>query len=402
MIKREKYLSKIRPFYDIDLIKVITGIRRCGKSVILMQIIDELKKNGVKEEQIIYLNFEFEENSFIENDKDLHNYIKEKIVNKDKYYLFFDEIQNVENWEKAVNSFKASKNVSIFITGSNSDLLSGELATHLAGRYVSFNVYPFTFKEVCELKNVTDEKDIEKVFTDYILWGGLPQRFVMTDEMQTKTYLLDVYNSIVIKDIVKRFSIKDLDLFNRIIEYVVTTPSQNFSAESLSNYFLGKEAREVSKITLYNYLEYMTKALLINKVDRYDVRGKRILSGKYKYYLTDLGLGQIKNIGKRPQLGAYLENVVYNELVSRGYDVKIGNLEKAEVDFIATKFDEKIYIQVAYMLTDDEVIEREFGAYKHIEDNYPKYVLSMDKFDFSQNGIIHKNVIEWLTEDIEK
>ena len=402
MIKREKYLSKIRPFYDIDLIKVITGIRRCGKSVILMQIIDELKKNGVKEEQIIYLNFEFEENSFIENDKDLHNYIKEKIVNKDKYYLFFDEIQNVENWEKAVNSFKASKNVSIFITGSNSDLLSGELATHLAGRYVSFNVYPFTFKEVCELKNVTDEKDIEKVFTDYILWGGLPQRFVMTDEMQTKTYLLDVYNSIVIKDIVKRFSIKDLDLFNRIIEYVVTTPSQNFSAESLSNYFLGKEAREVSKITLYNYLEYMTEALLINKVDRYDVRGKRILSGKYKYYLTDLGLGQIKNIGKRPQLGAYLENVVYNELVSRGYDVKIGNLEKAEVDFIATKFDEKIYIQVAYMLTDDEVIEREFGAYKHIEDNYPKYVLSMDKFDFSQNGIIHKNVIEWLTEDIEK
>ena len=399
MIIREKYLSKIRPFYEQDLIKVITGIRRCGKSVILLQIIDELKQKGIKDSQIIYINFEFEDYSFIENDKDLHNYIKEQIVNKEKYYLFFDEIQNVKNWEKAVNSFKASKNVSIFITGSNSDLLSGELATHLAGRYVSFSVYPFTFKEVCNFKNLTNTNEIENAFSDYIYWGGLPQRFMMTDEMQTKTYLSDVYNSIVIKDIIKRFNIKDLDLFNRIVEYIVTTPSQNFSAESLSNYFLGKESRDVSKITLYNYLEYMTKALLINKADRYDVRGKRILNGKYKYYLTDLGLGQIKNIGKRPQLGAYLENIIYNELLSRGYDVKVGNLEKAEIDFIATRFNEKIYIQVAYMLTDENVIDREFGAYYGITDNYPKYVLSMDKFDFSQNGIIHKNVIDWLCEN---
>lgn len=396
MIIREKYLSKIRPFYEQDLIKVITGIRRSGKSVILMQIIDELKQKGVKESQIIYMNFEFEDFSFVENDKDLHNYIKEKITTEQKYYLFFDEIQNVTNWEKAVNSFKASKNVSIFITGSNSDILSGELATHLAGRYVSFNVYPFTFKEVCELKNLTDSAEKEKGFEDYMLWGGMPQRFALTDEFQVKTYLSDVYNSIVIKDIVQRFNIKDLDLFNRIVEYIVTTPSQNFSAESLSNYFLGKEAREVSKITLYNYLEYMSKALLISKADRYDVRGKRILNGKYKYYLTDLGLGQIKNVGKRPQLGAYLENVVYNELLSRGYDVKIGNLDSAEIDFVATRFNEKIYIQVAYLLADDNVIKREFGAYDGINDNYPKYVLSMDKFDFSQNGIIHKNVIDWL------
>ena len=400
MIIREKYLSKIRPFYEQDLIKVITGIRRCGKSVILMQIIDELKEQGVEDFQIIYLNFEFEDYSFIENDKDLHNYIKEKIVTDKKYYLFFDEIQNVENWEKAVNSFKASKNVSIFITGSNSDMLSGELATHLAGRYVSFNIYPFTFKEICEFKNITDIVEKEKAFEDYMKWGGMPQRFALTDEFQVKTYLTDVYNSIVIKDIIKRFNIKDLDLFNRIVEYIVTTPSQNFSADSLSNYFLGKEAREVSKITLYNYLEYMCKALLISKADRYDVRGKRILNGKYKYYLTDLGLGQIKNVGKRPQLGAYLENIVYNELLSRGYDVKIGNLDSAEIDFIATRFNEKIYIQVAYLLADDEVIQREFEAYNGINDNYPKFVISMDKFDFSQNGIIHKNVIDWL-ENIE-
>ena len=398
MIIREIYLSKIRPFYDQDLIKVIMGIRRCGKSVLLLQIIDELKEKGIEEKQIIYINFENEDYSFIKNDIDLHNYIKEKITNKEKYYLFFDEIQNVKNWEKAINSFKASKNVSIFITGSNSDLLSGELATHLAGRYVSFKIYPLTFSEVCELKNIKEKEDIEEAFDDYITWGGMPQRFMLTDEIQTKTYLSDVYDSIVVKDIITRFGIKDLDLFNRIVEYIVTTPSQNFSAESLSNYFANKDNREVSKVTLYNYLEYMTKAMLINKADRYDIRGKRILNGKYKYYLTDLGLGQVKNIGKRQQLGAYLENVVYNELISRGYDVKIGNLEKAEIDFIATRFKEKIYIQVAYILADNTVIDREFGAYKGIEDNYPKYVLTMDKHDFSQEGIIHKNVIDWLLE----
>ena len=398
MIIREIYLSKIRPFYNQDLIKVIMGIRRCGKSVLLLQIIDELKEKGIEEKQIIYINFENEDYNFIKNDIDLHNYIKEKIINEEKYYLFFDEIQNIKNWEKAINSFKSSQNVSIFITGSNSDLLSGELATHLAGRYVSFKIYPLTFREVCELKNISEKSDIEEAFDDYITWGGMPQRFMMTDEMQTKTYLSDLYDSIVVKDIITRFGIKDLDLFNRIVEYIVTTPSQNFSADSLSNYFANKDNREVSKITLYNYLEYMSKAMLINKVDRYDIRGKRILNGKYKYYLTDLGLGQVKNIGKRQQLGAYLENIVYNELISRGYDVKIGNLEKAEIDFIATRFKEKIYIQVAYILADDNVIDREFGAYKGIEDNYPKYVLTMDKHDFSQEGIIHKNVINWLLE----
>ena len=398
MIIREKYLSKIRPFYDQDLIKVIIGIRRCGKSTILLQIIDELKKKGVKESQIIYINFEYEDYAFIKDDMDLHQYITSKIVNEDKYYLLFDEIQNVNHWEKAVNSFKASKNVSIFITGSNSDLLSGELATHIAGRYVSFKIYPFTFKEVCELKNIADRKEIEDAFEDYITWGGMPQRFMMTDEIQTRTYLSDIYDSILIKDIINRFNIKDLDLFNRIVEYIVTTPAQNFSAENLSNYFINKDDREVSKVTLYNYLEYMTKAMIISKADRYDVRGKRILNGKYKYYLTDLGLGQIMNVGKRPQMGAYLENIVYNELISCGYDVKVGNLSNAEIDFIATRFKEKMYIQVAYILADETVEQREFGAFKGIEDNYPKYVLTMDKFDFSQNGIIHKNLIDWLLE----
>ena len=403
MIIREKYLSKIRPFYDVDIIKVITGIRRCGKSIILMQIMDELKNKGIDEEQIIYINFEFEDYYFIKNDLDLHNYIKDKIVNDKKCYLFFDEIQNVENWEKAVNSFKAKyrDNVSIFITGSNSDLLSGELATHLAGRYVSFKVYPFTFKEVCELKNIEGKNkyELENDFNEYIKWGGLPQRFIMTDENQIKTYLSDIYNSIIVKDIITRFNIKDIDLFNRIVEYIVTTPSQTFSAESLANYFLNNDEREVSKITLYNYLEYMIKAMLISKADRYDVRGKRILNGKYKYYLTDLGIGSVMNTTKRPQMGAYLENIVYNELLSRGYDVKVGNLENGEIDFIATRYEEKIYIQVAFVLADESVINREFGAFDNVKDHYPKYVISTDKFDMSQNGIIHKNIIDFLLEE---
>ena len=385
MIKREKYLKNIRSFYEQDLIKVITGIRRCGKSVILTQIIDELKQKGVKESQIIYINFEFMDYVDITDAKKLNSYVEDKIVNDEKYYLFFAEIQNVIGWEKVVNSFKAkyTDKVSIFITGLNSDLLSGELATHIAGRYVSFKIYPFTFDEVCELKGITisDKYELDKAFNDYIIWGGIPQRFSMEDENQVKAYLLDIYNSIVVKDIIERFKIKDLDLFNKILTYIITTPSQTFFAESLSNYLL-KDNIDVSKITIYNYLEYMCRAFLINKAERYDVRRERILSGKYKYYLTDLGIGPIINNERKKQMGAYLENIVYNELISRGYDVKVGTLESGEVDFIATKFEEKKYFQVAYYLNDD-IIDREFGVYNNIQDNYPKYVISADTFDFS-------------------
>ena len=399
MIKREKYLKIIRPFYEQDLIKVITGIRRSGKSVILTQIMEELKESGIKEEQIIYINFEFADYIDITDAKKLNTFIEQKLINKAKYYVFFDEIQNVDKWEKVVNSLKSkyNENISIFITGSNSDLLSGELATHIAGRYVSFKVYPFTFEEVCELKDIKgkDKYELEKVFDDYIIWGGMPQRFSLNDELQVKTYLSDVYNSIVIKDIIERFKIKDIDLFNKILTFIMTTPSQIFSAESLTKY-LCSENIEVSKITIYNYLEYMCRAMLINKAERFDVRGKRILNGKYKYYLTDLGLGQVINNERKKQMGAYIENVVYNELLSRGYDVKVGTLDSGEIDFIASKFNEKIYIQVAYILSDETVIDREFNVYKKIEDNYPKYVLSMDKIDLSQNGIIHKNIIDWL------
>ena len=400
MVIREKYLSKIRPFYEVDIIKAIVGIRRCGKSVILTQIVDEIKNKGIDNNHIIYLNFELKKYSNIKNDNDLDNYVHSLIKDKKKHYLFLDEIGKVKNWELAVNSFKAEykEKISIFIAGSNSDLLSGELATNLSGRYVSFEIYPLSFKEVCELKKIktTNKYELQEEFDNYLMWGGMPQRYVLSAEEEVNAYLTDVFNSIVIKDIIERYNIKDIDLFNRVVEYIMTTPSQTFSGDNLIKYL--EEYKGVTKNTLYNYLEYMKNACLISKVERYDVRGKRILKGKYKYYLTDLGLGQVKNVGKKLQLGAYLENIVYNELKSRGYDVKIGTLKYGEIDFIATKFKDKKYFQVAYYLNDDS-IEREFASFSKIEDNYPKYVISMDTIDLSQNGVIHKNIIDFLLDD---
>lgn len=395
MVIRERYLKLIRPFYNQELIKVLIGIRRSGKSVLLKQIIDELKKEKVDDKHIIYINFEDYDYEEYTDPKKLHELIKDKIIDDKKYYVFFDEIQNVEEWEKVVNSLRATKNTSIFITGSNSDLLSSDLATHIAGRYVSFKITPFTFDEVCKLLNISEKHEIEEAFNDYLKWGGMPQRFMQKDDASRKNYLNDIYDSIVIKDIVKRFNIKDIDLLTRIVTYILTTPAQTFSPDSLRKY-MQSESRNVSLETIYNYIDYITRAILISKAERYDVRGKRILTGKYKYYLTDLGFTNILSDGKKMQIGAYLENIVYNELIARGYNVNIGTLENGKIDFIATRFNEKIYIQVAYILSDDKVIDREFNAYKKIDDNYPKYVLSMDKFNISQNGIIHENIIDWL------
>ncbi|MDD3413096.1 MAG: ATP-binding protein [Lachnospiraceae bacterium] len=398
MIKREWYLKKIRPFYDNELIKVIVGIRRCGKSVIMRQIVSEIEENGTDAEHIIFINFEDLAFSRIKNEMDLYRYIMERIKDKKKYYLFFDEIQNVDHFEKAVNSFRATDNVSIFMTGSNSRLLSGELSTLLSGRYVSFHIMPFSFREVCILKKITKDKIDEKVLNDYLKWGGMPQRFCMNTEEETKTFLIDIYNSIVLKDIVQRSRVKDVDMLNRIIEYLVSTPSQLFSAKSISN-FIESENRTLSRETLYNYLGYITSSFIMHKAGRYDLKGKKKLATLEKYYLTDMGLGRVKDTESHVNLGAALENVVYNELLIRGYEVYIGKIDNGEVDFVATRMNEKIYFQVAYLLADDRIIEREFGVFASVEDNFPKYVISMDKWDFSRDGIIHKNAIDFLLEE---
>lgn len=395
MVSREQILNRIRPFYESELIKVLIGLRRSGKSVILRQIMEELKENGVAESQMIYMNFEDFQYSHITDAEQLYHYVCERRNKEEKYYLFFDEIQMVKEFERVINSFRATWDVSIFITGSNGKLLSGELATLLSGRYVSFRVTPFSFVEYCEIRQIQEPSDEDLI--EYMNWGGMPQRFAMTGETQTRTFLQDLYNSIVLRDIVQRTGAKEVDLINRIMEYLMLNPSQSFSAKGILNYFKSVD-RAVSAQTLYNYLDHIQNSLIVSKAQRYDIRGKQLLTTLDKYFLTDLGLGRIHNSGYRLEMGALLENVVYNELRNRDYEVYVGKIPNGEVDFVAIKGDKKEYYQVAYYLAEQSAVDREFGAFSSIADNYPKYVLSMDKFDFSRDGIIHKNVIRFLME----
>lgn len=395
MVIREQILNRIRPFYESELIKVLIGLRRSGKSVLLRQIMGELRENGVEESQIIYMNFEDFRYSFVSNAEQLYQYICGQRKNEKKYYLFFDEIQMVNEFERAINSFRATWDVSIFITGSNGKLLSGELATLLSGRYVSFRVTPFSFIEYCEIRQI--EKPSDEDLIEYMNWGGMPQRFSMKGEMETRTFLQDLYNSIVLRDIVQRTGAKEVDLINRIMEYLMFNPSQTFSAKGILNYFKSVD-RKVSAQTLYNYLEHIQTSQIVSRAQRYDIRGKQLLTTLDKYFLTDLGLGRIHNSGYKLEMGAMLENIVYNELRNRNYEVYVGKIPNGEVDFVAVQGDKREYYQVAYYLADQSVTDREFGVFSAIADNYPKYVLSMDKFDFSRDGIIHKNVIAFLME----
>ena len=397
MLKREIYLSRIRGFYDSDLIKILVGIRRCGKSVILKQIMDEIKEHGIEENHILYINFEFVEFEELKDYKKLNSYIKDRIKDNKKYYIFLDEIQNVEKFEIIVNSLRASlENISIFITGSNSKLLSNELSTVLSGRYVLFNIYPLTYKEYIELtgKNPKDEEN----FWDFVKWGGLPNRVQFTNEINIKDYLHSVFDSIILRDVVERLGLKDTILFNLILQYLIDITGREFSANNIIKY-LKSEGKITSTETLYTYLDALCKALIIQKIYRYDIHGKAILKTLNKYYMTDLGIAQIKNNNFEVNKCFAIENVVFNELVARGYEVYIGKLNPGEIDFIASKSGERKYFQVAYLLSDNKVEEREFGALRKIEDNYPKYVISLDKTDFSQNGIMHKNIVDWLLGD---
>ena len=396
MLKREMYLSRIRCFYDSDLIKILVGIRRCGKSVILKQIMDELKEQGVDKEHIIYVNFELIEYEDLQDYKELNKYIKEKIVDEKKYYIFLDEIQKVNRFEEVVNSLRASiENISIFITGSNSKLLSNELSTVLSGRYVLFNIYPLSYKEFIELTGKDGKND--ETFWNFVKWGGLPNRTQFTDESNIKDYLHSVFDSIILRDVVDRLGLKDTVLFDLLLQYIVDITGREFSAENVIK-FLKSEGKSVSTETLYVYLDALCKALMMKKIYRYDIHGKAILKTLNKYYMTDLGIAQIKNNNFEINKSFAIENVVYNELLIRGYDVYIGKTKEGEIDFIATNDEEKLYFQVAYLVEHPKTEDREFGAYKEINDNYPKYVLSLDKADFSKDGIIHKNIIDWLLE----
>ena len=397
MIIRENYLSRIRGFYDSNLVKILVGIRRCGKSVILNQIIDEIKAKGCDDNHIIYVNFEYIEYEELRDYKILNKYIKDKLLDNNKYYIFFDEIQKVQNFEEVVNSLRAStNNTSIFITGSNSKLLSQELSSVLSGRYVLFNIFPLSYKEFVLLTN--KKPSDEETFWNFVKWGGLPNRCQFEDENNIKDYLHSVFDSIILRDVVDRLGLKDTILFNLLLQYIVDTTGREFFAENVMAY-LKNEGKSISTETLYIYLDALCKALIIRKTYRYDIHRKAVLKTLNKYYMTDLGIAQIKNNDFAINKSFAIENIVYNELLIRGYDVYIGKTKNGEIDFIAIKDNIKEYYQVAYFLANEDVIEREFGAFNEINDDCPKYVLSLDKTNLYKEGIIHKNIIEWLLKD---
>ncbi len=398
MIKREKYLQKIRTFYDEkSLIKILYGLRRSGKSVILTQIIDELKEQNVKDDHIIYINFESLDFSEIENAKDLDKYIKSLAKDNKTYYIFLDEIQKVNNFEKGINSLRITNQFSIFITGSNSKMTFMELSTDLSGRYVSFKINPLSFKEIVELTK-TKKDNYENLLHDIFEWGTLPQRFSFENNEAKRNYISDVYDSILLKDVVERLNIKDVTTFNKILQYILEIEGKEFSANNVLEY-LKKVYKEISSETLYNHLEALCGTFIMNKIYRYDIEGKAVLKTLNKYYASDLGVKKIKTNNKEINYSSSLENLVYNDLIIKGYEVYIGKTKKGEIDFVAVKNKDIKYIQVCYNLSSEKTIDREFGAYKDINDNHPKYVISLDKENFSRNGIKHINAIDFLMSD---
>lgn len=401
MIKREMYMSRIRPFIGTELIKVMTGIRRCGKSVMLELIKQELIDRGINSSQFISINFEDMNYAHLLTAKALHDEITKRAANiEGKVFLFFDEIQEVKDWEKCINSLRVSLDCDIYITGSNAKLLSGELATYLAGRYVEFVIYPFSFAEFIELyKTITPDESIQKCFQKYLLSGGMPYLAnIRYDDEPSKQYLLDLFNSVQLKDIVKRNKIRDVDLLERIIAYVITNAGNTFSASSLAK-FLKSEHRTVAPETILNYIKYCCDAYLFYQVKREDLQGKQILASNEKYYIADHGIREAVFGGNMKDINLTLENIVYLELIRRGYVVTVGRTGDKEIDFVCHKKNEKLYVQVTYLLASEETIQREFTAYDNIKDNFPKYVVSMDEFDMSQNGIKHRHIRDFLLAD---
>jgi len=391
-------MSKIRPFIGNELIKVLTGIRRCGKSVMLELIQEEIIEQGISEEQIIALNFENLSNSHLCDAKVLHRVISEKILEiGKKTYLFFDEIQEVSEWETCINSLRVEFDCDIYITGSNAKLLSGELATYLAGRYVEFIIYPFSFEEFVELYLKTyANTTIQELFTKYLELGGMPYLGELSYEIApSQMYLRDMFNSVVLKDIVMRNNIRDVDLLERIITYVFSNVGTTFSASSISKYFKS-ENRIVAPETIMNYISYCLNAFLFYRVRRQDIQGKKLLAINEKYYVSDHGIREAVIGGNARDINLILENIVFMELLRRGYKVTVGKLGEREIDFICENSAGKLYIQVAYLLASEDTTVREFSLFDSIGDNFPKFVLSLDEYDMSRNGIIHMNIKDFL------
>ncbi len=399
MLKRQDYLKKLSSWKDKDLIKVVTGIRRCGKSTLFLLFIDYLKQEGIKDDHIIYLNLELPDYNF-NNYKELYDYIKNKIKDNKKYYVFLDEVQNVAEFQKAIDGLYINKNIDLYITGSNAYLLSGELATLLSGRYIEINMLPLSFKEY---KDYFKEDNNEKLYLQYINNSSFPYALNLNDSDQIDSYLDSIYNTIIIKDILDRNKISDASILKSITEFLFSSIGSSLSVKKIAD-TLTSNGRKTSIHTVENYLESLTNSYIFNKVNRYDIKGKEYLQTGCKYYATDVTMRYAVLGRKNIDLGHILENIVYLELKRRGYKVFIGKSGRGEVDFVAQNKEGNIYIQVAYSVRNEETLKRELNALKSINDHYPKFILTMDmdpEVDF--DGIRKMNVLNWLLKNnVEK
>ena len=396
MILRKTYLDQIIPLIDKNLIKVLTGVRRSGKTVLLQQIQDYLLQHGRQKNNVVYISFESKANAHLKNSDALYAYLIDAAKKADgKTYIFLDEIQTVSSWEEVVSSLLVDLDCDIYITGSNSKLLSGELATLIAGRYIQIHVYPFTLSEAKEItqQNGTFVSD-DALFLDYLRYGGLPLRFSL-EEISVEPYLSDTYDAIVVKDIIQRNKLNDSALLNLLLSFLMDNIANPFSARSIVSALAANGIR-TSVDTVLAYIGYIKNAMIISSVQRYDIKGKKLLTAGEKYYAVDLGLRNVIKASDEIDFNKLYENVVYLELLSRGYDVKVGKTDNYEIDFVAYKGKERIYVQVCYLLASPETVEREFGNLERINDNYPKYVISGDLPDFSRNGIRHFNIVRFL------
>ena len=398
MIIRESYLKKIRKFIDEEEIKIIVGLRRSGKTYFLKQIINELKESGIPEDNIIYLPLESARYDKIKNHEDLNNFIFNKTKDIDgKIYLFFDEIQLIEDWQKSINAYRIDLDADIYITGSNSKILSGELATLLSGRYIKIEMFPFSFNEVLDYHEIKygqiTSNDELNVFNEYMKYGGLP-RTLNFEEEEKIDYLTDIFSTIVLKDIISRNNIRDVIFLERLIKFMIANTGETFSINSIRN-FLKHEGISVSTNTISNYLKQIEDAYILIKSKREEIKTKKILTTNEKYYCIDPGFYEIQT-GFNKSRGKILENIVFLELLRRNYKITIGNIDGLEVDFICQKPNKTIYVQVSESILDETTRNREFRSLEKIKDNYLKYILTLDNWDYSKNGIIHLNIINFL------
>ena len=396
-ILRSNYINKIRDYYDSNLIKVLTGVRRCGKSVLLKQIKEDLLALKITDkEHMISINFEDVSFAKINTYLKLNTYIVKHIKGDQKYFIFLDEIQHIKQFEKTLASLKATQNVSVFVTGSNSKLLSGRLATLLVGRCREFKIMPFSYGEYLAFHEQNNLPLPSEPLLDYLRYGGMPQRLDYKNESDIKHYLDSVYSGIVNKDICSPKSKINKESFNLIAKYIIANSAKEFSAESIATYFSKNNNEEVNKRAVYRYLQKMEEACLITRVKRYDIAAKRTLKSIEKQFAIDNGFILSCSSGEIISSSHALENLVFNELLYRGYEVKIGKTYKGEIDFVVMKDKKKCFLQVTYLLSDDATINREFGAFDSVRDPAPRFILSLDKVNMSGRGVTHLYIEDWL------